>query len=144
MILHFSTLIDSDPRFQHFPPKFSPLSLSLKNLLPPFPANLLLFRRSDLPPFSSVDRKSTHLHRRPSSPHFRGRPAISARLHRYQALHFLRRSSFQTVSKVSTSFSNWFEYCSGLSMMGLWWSFVFIFQLLVEKNKILLLLASFF
>jgi hypothetical protein len=55
---------ETDPRHLTFPPKFSPLSLSLKNLLSPFPADLPLSRRSDLPPFQQI---SPHFLRRPRS-----------------------------------------------------------------------------
>lgn len=49
---------------RHFPTKFSPFSLSLKNLLPHFPADLQLFRR-----FAPIFRPITSLFRRqPSSP----------------------------------------------------------------------------
>jgi len=66
MILHMHTETDLDPRHPTFPLKiFSPFSFPQKSM-------------------------SAHLHRRPSSPHFRWnfyhfrrRPAISARLHRW-------------------------------------------------------------
>jgi len=99
----------TDPRHSHSPPKFSPLSLSLKNLLPPFPVDFPqiadrappIFGRTSS--FSGADQRFLPISTADRALHFRCRP-ITARL---QGLHFLLQGLLLISNFILLCFPNW-------------------------------------